>query len=76
MGLGLVENKFFRRKWIEAAKAKESGEAPRPEPPKDVRAQSLVSGRDKSLGERAESWVKQRMGQPKPKGKKRRKRRK
>jgi len=76
MGLGLVENRFFRRKWIEAAKAKESGETPRPEPPKDVKAQSLVSGRDKSLGERAEAWVKQRMGQPKPKGKKRRKRRK
>ena len=80
MGLGLVENKFFRRKWIEAAKAKESGEAPTPmaAEPKDVREQSLVTGRNKSLGERAEAWVKQRMGQPKPKsdGKKSRKRRK
>ena len=78
MGLGLVENKFFRSRWIEAAKAKESGETARLEPPKDVRAQSLVSGRDKSFGERAEAWVKQRMGQakPKPGGKKGRKRRK
>ncbi len=80
MGLGLVENKFFRRKWIEAAKAKESGEAPTPKAakPKDVREKSLVSGRDKSIGERAESWIKQRIGQPKPKpgAKKRGKRRK
>ena len=80
MGLGLVENKFFRRKWIEAAKAKESGEAPTPKAakPKDVREQSLVSGRDKSIGERVESWIKQRIGQAnaKPGGKKRGKRRK
>jgi len=80
MGLGLVENKFFRRKWIEAAKAKESGEAPTPKAakPKDVREKSLVSGRDKSIGERAESWIKQRIGQAnaKPGGKKRGKRRK
>jgi len=76
MGLGLVENKFFRKRWIEAAKAKESGETPKPEPPKDVKQQSLISGRDKSIGERAESWIKQRIGQPKPGGKKRGKRRK
>ncbi len=80
MGLGLVENKFFRRKWIEAAKAKESGEAPTPKAakPKDVREKSLVSGRDKSIGERAEAWIKQRIGQAKakPGGKKGRKRRK
>ena len=78
MGLGLLENKFFRKKWIEAAKAKEGGETPKPQPPKDVKEQSLVSGRDKSLGERAEAWVKQRIGPSKAKagGKKGRRRRK
>ena len=77
--LGFVEQKFFRRRWMEAAKAEAGGgESPKPPPPKEVKEKSLVSGRDKSIGERAESWIKQRIGQAKakPGAKKRRKRKK
>ena len=55
----LVENKFFRHRWIEAAKAKVDRAEP-PEPPgesgKAAARQSRVAGRRKSIGERAEAW--------------------
>jgi len=77
--LGFIENRFLRKRWTDAAKAAKAAPAdePKPAPSKEVKQQSLVSGRDKSLGERAESWIKQRMGSPQDKGaKKGRKRRK
>jgi len=57
----LVENKFFRHRWIQEAKA--GGEKPKePEAPGEpARRQSLVAGRKKSIGERAEAWVKRKM---------------
>jgi len=62
--LRLVENKFFRRRWIEAAKAKaDRAEAPEPpgEPGKTAARQSRVAGRRKSIGERAEAWFRRKM---------------
>lgn len=60
--LGFLENRFFRHRWIEAAKAKEEGVEP-PEPGGPARQKSLVAGRRKSLSERVEAWVRRRMDQ-------------
>ena len=59
----LVENKLFRHRWVEEAK----GDGPTPSEPngsgEPAQKQSLVAGRKKSIGERVESWVKQKMGE-------------
>ncbi|MFO8013980.1 MAG: membrane protein insertase YidC [Phycisphaerae bacterium] len=60
----LVESRFFRHRWIEAAKAKaERADAPEPpgEPGKAAARQSRVAGRKKSIGERAEAWIRRKM---------------
>jgi len=58
--LGFLENRFFRHRWIEAAKAK--GPEP-PAPVQPAKQKSLVSGRRKSLSERVEAWVQRKMDQ-------------
>jgi YidC/Oxa1 family membrane protein insertase len=60
----LVESRFFRHRWLEAAKAKaERAEAPEPpgEPGKAPERQSRVTGRKKSIGERAEAWIRRKV---------------
>jgi YidC/Oxa1 family membrane protein insertase len=60
----LVESKFFRHRWIEAAKAKaERAEAAEPpgEPARAPERQSRVTGRKKSIGERAEAWIRRKV---------------
>ena len=60
--LGFLEYKFFRSKWMDEAKAKAGGDGT-PKPPSDVAPRKLASGRSKTIGERAEAWVKQRIDQ-------------
>jgi len=60
--LGFLEYKFFRSKWMDEAKAKAGGDGT-PKPPSDVAPRRLASGRSKTIGERAEAWVKQRIDQ-------------
>jgi len=55
----LVETKVFRRRWMEAAKAKAEG-APDAGPVEPAKQQSLVSGRRKSISERIEAWVRRK----------------
>jgi len=60
----LLETKFFRQRWIEAAKAKaERAEAAEPpgRPAKAAARQSRVAGRKKSIAERAEAWLHRKM---------------
>jgi len=66
--LGFLENRFFRHRWIEAAKAKT--ESPEPTgPAAPAKQKSLVTGRRKSLSERAEAWVRRKLDQQKKNGK-------
>ncbi len=55
----VAETKFFRRRWMEAAKAKAEG-VPDAGPAAPAKQQSLVSGRRKSLSERIEAWVRRK----------------
>lgn len=67
----LVESKFFRHRWIEAAKAKaERAEAAEPpgEPSKAPARQSRVAGRKKSIGERAEAWIRRKVDEAQKQG--------
>ena len=60
----LLETKFFRQRWIEAAKAKaERAEAAEPpgRPAKAAARQPRVAGRKKSIAERAEAWLHRKM---------------
>ena len=54
-----METKVFRRRWMEAAKAKAEG-APDAGPVEPAKQQSLVSGRRKSISERIEAWVRRK----------------
>ena len=58
--LGFFEYKYFRKKWMQAPEPAEA--APAALPAADAKEQSQVKGREKSLAERVESWVKRRMG--------------
>ena len=60
----LVENRFFRHRWLEAAKAKaERAETAEPpgRPARAAERQSRVAGRKKSIGERAEAWIRRKV---------------
>jgi len=58
--LGFFEYKYFRKKWMQAPEPAEA--APAALPAADAKEQSQVKGREKSLAERVESWVKRHMG--------------
>jgi len=67
----LVENRFFRHRWIEAAKAKaERDEAPEApgRPAKAPARRSRVAGRKKSIGERAEAWIRRKIDEAQKEG--------
>jgi len=58
--LGFFEFKYFRKKWMQVPEPATA--APAAAPAAEVKEQSRVTGRDKSLSERAESWVKRHIG--------------
>jgi len=65
--LGFFEYRYLRKKLSIGPGAPAAARAAPAAPPPDAKEKPLVTGRDKSIGERAEAWLKQHIAPPKEK---------